>query len=97
MKKCPHCNKIYTDNDYYCLRDNHRLVSYTNEECYSDQVNRQSKTSPQDHNTPNCPTCGSTNIKKISSLSKAVHGLAFGLFSTTARSQFECNNCKYKW
>ena len=41
-------------------------------------------------NVPKCPTCGSTNIKKISSL-------AFGLFSKTARSQFECLNCHYKW
>ncbi len=51
----------------------------------------------QDINTPKCPTCGSTNIKKISSVSKAAHGLAFGLFSKTARSQFECLNCHYKW
>lgn len=48
-------------------------------------------------NVPKCPTCGSTNIKKISSVSKAAHGLAFGLFSKTARSQFECLNCHYKW
>lgn len=46
---------------------------------------------------PKCPTCQSTNIKKISSVSKAVHGFAFGLFSKTAKSQFECNDCHYKW
>lgn len=48
-------------------------------------------------NAPKCPTCQSTNIKKISDTKRAVHGLAFGLFSKTARSQFECNNCGYKW
>ena len=46
---------------------------------------------------PKCPTCSSTNIKKISDLSKGVHALAFGLFSKTARSQFECKTCGYKW
>lgn len=48
-------------------------------------------------NVPKCPTCGSTNIKRISSLSRATHGFAFGLLSKTARSQFECKNCRYKW
>lgn len=46
---------------------------------------------------PKCPTCGSTNINKISDLRKGVHALAFGLFSKTARSQFECRDCGYKW
>lgn len=46
---------------------------------------------------PKCPTCGSTNIKKISTVSRVTHGYAFGLFSKTARSQFECKNCGYKW
>lgn len=54
----------------------------------------QTKTQP---NTPKCPTCNSTNIKKISSLSRAAHGYAFGLFSKTARSQFECENCGMKF
>lgn len=48
-------------------------------------------------NQPKCPTCGSTNISKISGVKRAVHGYAFGLFSKTARSQFECKNCGYKW
>lgn len=48
-------------------------------------------------NQPKCPTCGSTNISKISGINRAVHGYAFGLFSKTARSQFECKNCGYKW
>lgn len=48
-------------------------------------------------NTPHCPTCGSTNIKKISATSKFMGAIGFGLFSKTARSQFECKNCGYKW
>lgn len=56
----------------------------------------QPQTKPQP-NTPKCPTCNSTNIKKISSLSRAAHGYAFGLFSKTARSQFECKNCGMKF
>lgn len=46
---------------------------------------------------PKCPTCGSVNIRKISATSKVVGAIGFGLFSKTAKSQFECLDCKYKW
>lgn len=48
-------------------------------------------------NIPKCPTCGSTNIQKISTTKKAMGSLFVGLLSTDARNQFECNNCGYKW
>ena len=48
-------------------------------------------------NLPKCPTCGSTNIKKISAASKIAGATVFGLFSRTAKSQFKCENCGYKW
>lgn len=48
-------------------------------------------------NQPKCPTCSSTNIQKISATSKAAGAMTFGLFSKTAKSQFKCNNCGYKW
>jgi hypothetical protein len=48
-------------------------------------------------NIPKCPTCGSTNISKISAVSKVAGVATFGLLSKTARSQFKCNNCGYKW
>ena len=60
------------------------------------QSNQQSAT-PQSPNQPHCPTCGSTDIIKISAAKKAVGAGLFGLFSKTAKSQFECKNCGYKW
>lgn len=48
-------------------------------------------------NLPKCPTCSSTNIEKLSSFDKAAGAVMFGLFSKTARSQFKCRNCGYKW
>lgn len=44
-----------------------------------------------------CPTCGSTNIQKISATRKVAGMIGFGLFSKTAKSQFECLDCRYKW
>lgn len=52
---------------------------------------------PVTDNIPKCPTCQSTNIKNISTARKALHGMAFGVLSKTAQSQFECCNCGYKW
>ena len=51
----------------------------------------------QPSNQPKCPTCGSTNIKKISAASKAGGMFMFGIFSKTAKSQFQCEDCGYKW
>ena len=48
-------------------------------------------------NKPKCPTCSSTNVKKISGIAKLAGAAMFGLFSKTARSQFKCENCGYKW
>jgi len=46
---------------------------------------------------PRCPTCGSTNIQKISLTSKAIGGYMWGIFSSNVRNTFKCNNCGYKW
>lgn len=46
---------------------------------------------------PKCPTCGSTNIHKLSAATRGVSLGLFGLASKTARSQFVCDNCGYKW
>lgn len=46
---------------------------------------------------PKCPTCGSTDIRKISTTSKAVSVGLFGIFSSKIRKQFHCNSCKYEW
>ena len=51
----------------------------------------------QEQNIPKCPTCGSTNVKHISTLNRAVSIGAFGLFSSKIGKNYECLNCKAKW
>lgn len=46
---------------------------------------------------PHCPTCNSTNIKKISGLSKAGSVALFGLFSQKVKKQWHCNSCGSEW
>ncbi len=51
----------------------------------------------KEDNTLRCPTCNSTKVKKISATSKVIGASMLGLFSKTARSQFKCEQCGYKW
>lgn len=51
----------------------------------------------EDNNKPHCPTCGSTNLKKISGLSKASSVAMWGLLSQKIKKTYHCNNCGYEW
>ena len=51
----------------------------------------------QESNVPRCPTCQSTDIKKISDLSKAVSVAMWGIFSRKVHKQWHCNNCDSEW
>lgn len=55
------------------------------------------KEQPVAANTPKCPTCGSTNIHKMTAGDKAGSVLFLGVFSPKLRRQFKCDNCGYEW
>lgn len=50
-------------------------------------------------NLPKCPTCGTTNIRHISSTERGVNAVMFGFFGNKRKCQFEClnPNCRYRW
>lgn len=48
-------------------------------------------------NTPHCPTCNSTDIKRISTTEKVTNIALFGLLGNKRKKTFHCNNCKYEW
>ena len=58
---------------------------------------QESSKKVEEDNRPKCPTCGSTNIEKISLGKKAVGGALFGLFSSNVRKSMHCKSCGYKW
>ena len=56
------------------------------------------KSTNDNDNTPHCPTCQSTNIKKISTTNKVGSAVAFGVFSLGHLSKtFKCNDCGMKF
>ena len=64
---------------------------------FNEEFRQKERQESEEKNKPKCPTCSSTSIKRISGMKRAFHGYAFGIFSKTAFSQFECQNCGYKW
>lgn len=48
-------------------------------------------------NTPKCPTCGSTDIKKISGGKRWLTTGIFGLASSDVGKTMQCNSCGYKF
>ena len=57
----------------------------------------QGKQSGESDNRPKCPTCGSTNIEKISVGKKLGGGFLFGIFSSDVRNTMHCKDCGAKW
>jgi predicted RNA-binding Zn-ribbon protein involved in translation (DUF1610 family) len=56
-----------------------------------------SQPTPTSQNIPKCPTCGSTNVERISTAQKAFGFALVGLFSSNLGKTMHCKNCGYKW
>lgn len=92
IRSCPDCGNTIEYYETETIDNNTDLVVNR-----SVENSKENMTNAQFQNTPKCPTCSSTDIKHISATAKVVGAVAFGLFSKTASSQFQCKNCGYKW
>lgn len=83
--RCKHCDfqKI--------LLEKHTTIEHTQEEI-DKTISSFNKTY-----TPHCPTCNSSQIRKISVTSKAINIGLFGIFGNKRKKQFHCDNCGYEW
>lgn len=91
---CPNCNKISLFKIIFsqegitgsCCKCDKWLVLKKDE----NYIPQQSST----HLTVTCPYCQSTDTKKITNTSKAVHTALFGMFAMSRNAkQWHCNNC----
>lgn len=88
MLRCPQCGRYgdKTDGDTTCFFCGCNLV--TQDEYSSTGYHHSNKPVVE------CPYCHSTDTKKITNTSKAVHTAVFGIFSMSRNSkQWHCNKC----
>lgn len=81
----------YMQNPLFDIEEYNHIHKINSEDYHRKQIEDNSV------NQPKCPLCQSTNIHQISLVKRGVHAVSFGLFSTTARSQWECLNCGNKF
>ncbi len=46
---------------------------------------------------PHCPTCGSSDLEKISESSKIMDSIIWGFGGKQRYKTYHCNNCGYEW
>ena len=76
---------------------NKRIALEKKQEEISSYRLRMEKQQAQRANVPKCPTCGSTNVERISTAQKAFGFALVGLFSSNLGKTMHCKNCGYKW
>lgn len=70
-----------------------KLNQFKLQQKQSDAINKQEMVSSR----PHCPTCGSTNIKKITGTERAASVIGLGIFSKKINKSFKCKHCGYTW
>lgn len=91
VKRCAKCGAMYPADDEACpscgkaggkIMKEHHTTTFADERAIP---------------VIKCPTCGSTDVERISTMTKAVNIWAFGLFGNKRNKQFKCNTCRYMW
>ena len=85
VKSSPHF-----DQECWDRREAFKEIQKHNDELLKNDKIKQS-------NVPKCPTCSSTNLKKITTTSRVMNTALFGIFGTKRHKTFHCNNCGYEW
>lgn len=106
--KCPSCNKEILDNvracpycgfdeisSYLLYLEKEKQSKYIDYTSFHNNVPIQPQT--QQQNMPKCPTCGSTNVRKMGGVERGASIAAFGIFSKKINKTFKCGNCGYTW
>lgn len=70
-----------------------KMSHFRNQVAQQKQLEKQQ----QDSGNPHCPTCGSTNLEKISESSKIMDSIIWGIGGKQRYKTYHCNNCGYEW
>ncbi len=85
-KRCTKCGAVYPASDAVCPS------------CGKDAFTMMSDGSaPRNECTVKCPTCGFTDVERITATAKVTNIALFGLFGNKRKMQFKCKSCGYMW
>lgn len=88
--------KYVYNNEHFSKKAYNDMLEYDRKECkrlqeYWDTAGRSEQPKPK------CPTCGSTDLRKVSVGAKAVSVGLLGIFSQKVKKTWHCNSCGYEW
>lgn len=89
--------RVSTNIDFVLAMDNLKesnLIEFYSKLAFFKLIPKQEKDTGD---IPKCPTCGSTNVKRISAAERYVGTGLVGLASSNVGHTMQCNNCGYKW
>ena len=92
VRACPHCgfDKI---SSYLLQLERQKQAKYIDYTSFHNDIPIQ----PTINNTTKCPTCGSTNIQKISGTKRWLSTGLFGLASSDIGKSMVCRSCGFKF
>lgn len=93
---------ISEDKDFFIamlkLRENDIIEYQTKISSFRDKAKQDGcYDSPKQSNRPKCPTCNSTDIRKIGTGERVASVIGFGLLSKKINKTWKCNNCGHTW
>ena len=105
MYQCPNCGRTYSEfqNVYYCGNCNYKLLkqedikNINNPELSKREYKVIGTVADPTKPQPKCPTCQSTNIRKMGGVERGASITMFGIFSKKINKTFKCGNCGYTW
>lgn len=93
VRECPFCgfNEI---SSYLLQLEKQKADKYIDYTSFHNEIpiNDSSQV-----NIPKCPTCGSTNVRKMGGVERGASIAAFGIFSKKINKTFKCGNCGCTW
>nr|UVX74992.1 MAG: Transcription factor S-II (TFIIS) [Bacteriophage sp.] len=95
FKRCPKCGKEYIVSMDHCIQCGYKIESYIKR--MNDLKNTIDIKEHSIKHTPHCPTCNSTNIRKIGTGERAASIIGLGLFSRKINKTWKCNDCGHTW
>ena len=97
---CPLCKVKRSKSEIISNNNKCRVCGYdftTTEDELKKMKEKSSSQSTKPTNTPKCPTCQSTHIRKIGTGKRVASIIGFGILSSSIGKTYECLDCKYKW